>query len=59
MLQATVAEKVHTLRDAATDNRGRGRTEGPLKEPIPPQRRKTAGPIFSTMGLSWPFQWRH
>mmetsp|Transcript_80694 Transcript_80694/g.164240 ORF Transcript_80694/g.164240 Transcript_80694/m.164240 type:complete len:301 (-) Transcript_80694:458-1360(-) len=30
----TVAEKVHTLRDAATDNRGRGRTEGPLKEPI-------------------------
>ena len=56
MLQATVAEKVHTLRDAATDNGGRGRTEGPLKEPIPPQR-KTAGPKFCQMGRSWPFQW--
>ena len=55
MLQETVAEKVHTLRDAATDNRGRGRTEGPLKEPIPPQRQKTAGTQFFQNGAFMAF----
>ena len=45
VVQATVAEKVDSLRDAAADNGGCGRTEGPLKEPIP-QRPRTAGPKF-------------